>query len=279
MHVLLLIRIICIVLAPFHSDNGSTFYTSDTSRSTRPFGYTYPELVDWNTSSSSLATSLRATVNALYNPLAGNKTTATTGMPGNIASRRANVAESFGCVTFELAKELGVNNLDMQWSINVQVQRFAFPTAFTLHFFIGDPPADPNAWSTAPNLIGSHGQFIAANVSLFYPQGFPTGLQQGEVSLTHTLAAGVARGLLADLTPRSVLPLLAQSLYWRARGADGCEIDVESLADLSIAVGSRQVQPAATEKKFPIYGETQYHVEATQGKCGGLGSGARKKKL
>jgi hypothetical protein len=59
------------------------------------------------------------------------------------------------------------------------------------------------------------------------------------------LAAGVACGLLSDLTPASVIPLLAQSLNWRARAADGCEINVDSLIDLSIAVGSRQVRSAA----------------------------------
>lgn len=271
MGISLLNSVDCLALAPFHSDNGSTFYTSDTARSTRPFGYTYPEIVDWNISSSDLAVSVRAIVNALYNPYAGNKTTI--GKTGMIASRRANVAESFSHVTFELAKQLGVNNLDIQWSINIQLQRFAFPMAFTIHFFIGDPPADPNAWSAAPNLIGSHGQFIAVNVSLLYPQGFPAGLQQGEISLTHTLAAGVARGFLSDLTPASVLPLLAQSLNWRARAADGCEINVNSLAVLSIAVGSRQVRSAATQAEFPIYGETQYYAEATQGKCGGFGRG------
>jgi tyrosinase len=232
--------------------------------------------VDWNISSSDLAISVRASANALYNPYAGNKTT--TGKPGTIASRRADVAQNFGHVTFEMAKELGVNNLEMQWLINVQLQRFAFPTAFAIHFFIGDPPADPSSWPAAPNLIGSHGQFITANLSLLYPEGFPAGLQQGEISLTHTLAAGIARGLLADLKPTSVVPLLAQNLNWRARAADGGEIDVEALADLSIAVGSRQVQLAATDNEFPTYGETQYHVEATQGKCGGVGRALRNKK-
>lgn len=233
--------------------------------------------MDWDVNSTNLAASVRASVNALYNPYAGNKTS--TGTTSTITSRRADVAQNFGHVTFEMAKELGVNNLEMQWSINVQLQRFAFPTAFAIHFFIGDPPADPSCWPAAPNLIGSHGQFIAANLSLLYPQGFPAGLQQGEVSLTHTLAAGVSRRLLADLTPASVLPLLAQSLNWRARAVDGCEIDVEALTDLSIAVGSRQVEPAATENDFPIYGETQYHFEATQGKCGGLGRNLRNRKL
>lgn len=209
----------------------------------------------------------------MYNPFAGNKTTP--GKSAAIASRRADIAQNFGHVTFEMAKELGVNNLEIQWAITIQLQRFAFSTPFTIHFFIGDPPADPSSWPAAPNLIGSHGQFIAANLSLLYPQGFPTGLQQGELSLTHTLAAGVSRGLLRDLTPASVLPLLAENLNWRARAADGCEIKVGLLTDLSIAVGSRQVQSAATENQFPIYGERQYHVEATQGKCGGYGSNLR----
>jgi tyrosinase len=225
--------------------------------------------VDWNISSTGLVAGVRASVNALYNPYAGSK--AVTRNSSTIASRRADVAQSFGYVTFEMAKELGVNNLETQWSISIQLQRFAFPTTFALHFFIGDPPADPNSWPGAPNLIGSHGQFIAANVSLWYPKGFPAGLQQGEISLTHTLAAGVSRGLLVDLTPASVIPLLAQSLNWRARTVDGCEIDVGSLADLSIAVGSRQVRLPATQIEFPIYGETQYYAEATRGKCGGIG--------
>src|SRR5436190_2117074 len=99
--------------------------------------------------------------------------------------------------------------------------------AFTIHSFIGDPPADPNTWSAVPNLIGSHAQFIAANVSLLYLQGSPAQLQPGKISLTHTLAAGVALRLLSDLTTASVMPLLTQSLNSRARAADGCEVNVD----------------------------------------------------
>ncbi len=269
LYLLLLIMSVHLALAPFHSDNRSTLYTSDTVRSTRSFGYTYPEVVDWNVSAADLSSSVRTEVNSLYNPNAGNSSAGATS--GTIASREVDVAESFGFVTIDLAKELGVNNLDTQWSINIQLQRYAYPTAFTIHFFMGNAPTDPSLWPAAPNLIGTHAQFIAADVSMMYPNGAPTGLLQGEISLTHTLAAGVSRGLLADLTPASVLPLLAESLNWRARAADGCAIDIDSLADLSIAVGSRQVQPATSIDEFPIYGDTQYHAEATQGKCGGIG--------
>lgn len=243
-----------------------TLYTADTVRSTRLFGYTYPGLTDWNTTTTALAANVRAKVNALYNPTAKNATTAVT-----IASRNTASGEDFSHVTFDLAKELGVNNLDMQWSINIQLQRFASPTAFAIHFFMGNPPTDSSLWSIAPNLIGSHAQFIAANVTTMYPLGPPDGLLRGEISLTHTLAAGVARGILVDLTPPSVLPMLAGMLNWRARSADGREIDLGSLTDLSIAVGSRRVQPAGTSSDFPVYGAVQHHAEATHGKRGGMG--------
>ena len=255
-------------LAPFHSDNQSTFWTSDSVRSTRTFGYTYPELVDrstntTSTNSTSFASEIRAKVNALYNPSVGSPARK------KRAYNLAVTGEGFDHVTFEVAKELGVNNLDLQWVISIQVQRYALPATFTIDFFLGEPPHDPNAWSTAPNLIGSHAQFIAGNVSLLQSEGLPEGLLHGEVSMTHTLAAGVVRGILADLSPSSVVPILAKSLQWRVRLYDNCEIDASELPDLSIMVGSRNVQPATRMDEFPTYGELIYHVEATHGKIGG----------
>ena len=56
-------------LTPFHSDNVGTLYTSATARSTRPFGYTYPEVVDWGLlNATQLASNTRAAINKLYNP-------------------------------------------------------------------------------------------------------------------------------------------------------------------------------------------------------------------
>ena len=254
-------------LYPFHSDNGTMFYTSDMARSTRRFGYTYPEIVDWASNGTDLAATVRSRVNALYNPYAGSTTTKR--KIKLISSRAANIGQAFGGVTFELAKELGVNNLDVQWTINVQIMKFAHPTTFVIDFFIGDPPPNPDTWSTAPNLIGSHAQFIAGNTAMIQPDVDPDGLIHGEVSMTHTIAAGVARGFLVDMTPSSVVPLLAQHLNWRARADDYCEIDVSTLAGLSIAVGSRRVQQSNSIYEFPLYSDTEYHVEATQGKAGG----------
>lgn len=55
-------------LTPFHSDGYGTLYTSATARSTRPFGYTYPEVVDWGVNATQLASNVRTALNSLYNP-------------------------------------------------------------------------------------------------------------------------------------------------------------------------------------------------------------------
>ena len=55
-------------LTPFHSDTLGTLYTSATVRSTRPFGYTYPEVVDWAVNATQLSSNTRTALNNLYNP-------------------------------------------------------------------------------------------------------------------------------------------------------------------------------------------------------------------
>lgn len=55
-------------LTPFHSDSVGTLYTSATVRSTRPFGYAYPEVVDWGFNASQLSSNARTALNKLYNP-------------------------------------------------------------------------------------------------------------------------------------------------------------------------------------------------------------------
>lgn len=55
-------------LTPFHSDSAGTLYTSATVQSTRPFGYTYPEVVDWGVNASQLSSNTRTALNKLYNP-------------------------------------------------------------------------------------------------------------------------------------------------------------------------------------------------------------------
>ena len=54
-------------LTPFHSDADGSFHTPATARPIAPFGYSYPEIVDWGVNASTLATNVRIAVNKLYN--------------------------------------------------------------------------------------------------------------------------------------------------------------------------------------------------------------------
>src|SRR5579862_8609759 len=54
-------------LTPFHGPDNVEL-TSANSRSTRRFGYTYPEVRDWDRSVEVIKSETRTKVNALYNP-------------------------------------------------------------------------------------------------------------------------------------------------------------------------------------------------------------------
>lgn len=67
-------------LTPFHSDHTGTLYNSQTARYTSTFGYTYPEVIDWNVTASQLSSNVRRNLNALLNPTGTTTTTANPGL-------------------------------------------------------------------------------------------------------------------------------------------------------------------------------------------------------
>ena len=83
------------------------------------------------------------------------------------------------------------------------------------------------------------------------------------------LAAGVSRGVLRDLSPAEVVPVLRELLRWRARGVEGGDVDVGCLKGLSVRVSSRLVTPADRGDEFPEYGEVEWWDVVTGRKVGG----------
>jgi tyrosinase len=241
-------------------------YTSDSVRSLARFGYAYPELPDWGMNETELQIQARQQINRWYNPFLFPPQKRSTSRP---LRRAPNLAIAFRRISMEDAQRLGVNNVNRQWFAKVRIDRFAYKTSFALYFFMGDPPPDPRTWPTASNLVGTQGQFINGDVDQMHPEGRPAGSIEGEVSLTHTIVAGMNRGHISSLSPADVLPVLTSGLQWRARAADGCEVNCEELSGLLVSVGSRPVQPAKDEYCFPKHGDVQWHGEVTAGKVGG----------
>lgn len=253
-------------LLPFHFDNGTEFWTSNSVRSTRVFGYTYPEVADWNVTQATLANNVRTSVNRLYNSAVDDSPSKQERVVPPVNREFSRLKQK----TPHVASTLHNHTRERQWTITVEVQRFASRGPFFIDFFIGAPPLNPVAWSTAPNLVGSHAQFIATNSHLMRQDSLPNAISHGEVSLTRHLTTGIRSGALVGLEPDSVIPFLTRSLKWRARDMDGCELQLDSLAALSISVGSQIVRPAKNINQFPTYSEMEIYANITAGKPGGV---------
>jgi tyrosinase len=121
-------------LYPFHrSDDPNDFWTSAASRSTRDFGYTYPEIQDWGVDQGTLQNNVRTAINNLYNSPArmGPMTPKTarqrresldeSNSPGGATTMRTKAVT--GKMTRAQFDSLGVNNLPKNWAINVAVDK------------------------------------------------------------------------------------------------------------------------------------------------------------
>jgi hypothetical protein len=103
----------------------------------------------------------------------------------------------------------------------------------------------------------------------------PSIVVSGQVSLTHALAQAVEDGILPNLDPVSVIPLLTNSLEWRVQKLNNDVVDTNKLVNgkghgcLKIGVSSRKVVPRVRDDAFPIYGEWVSWPRVTANKCGG----------
>ncbi|KUL89658.1 hypothetical protein ZTR_00412 [Talaromyces verruculosus] len=280
-------------LYPFHrSDDPNDFWTSGNSRSTRDFGYTYPEIQDWGVDQGTLQNNVRTAINNLYNaparmgPAAPKKEKRgilddLESAPQELTSMAANKVT--GQMTKTQFDRLGVNNMVKNWAINVAVDKHALQgNPFQIHFFYGEPDTQlaPGDYFRAPNLIGTYRTFTSPMSSHDQKsrRTSSNNLSTGQISLSPLLANAVFNGILPDtsLAPESVVPKLSDNLEWRITDSSGQkEVPVQDLADkgqLRVSVVSREVEPilAGEEHLFPRYGEWVEHEDVTKGKVGGV---------
>lgn len=228
-------------LAPFHTDDNNTMWTARMARGTSTFGYTYPELVDWNVSASELKGTVQQKVNQLYNPNPPPTVNVTRRMR---LRRSANLAGIMSNVHADSALELGVNNLDTQWYLRISIPASMQASAY---FFVGNAPASAESWSRAKNLVGSY----------VPPFGYPSSssAQQIDVPCTHTIAAAVDRGILQDFGAGPVVSFLRTSVVSKVISTTGgTESD-----NIQISILSRAVEPRKSLTEFPVYGRFQNH--------------------
>jgi len=101
----------------------------------------------------------------------------------------------------------------------------------------------------------------------------PTQLFYGQIPLTHALNVAVAAGVLPDLDPVNVVPVLKKQLTGRAQRFDDSAVDVKALPSLQVHVVGQEVKPAANQSEFPVFGNMVAYKDVTAGKAGGARDG------
>ncbi|SPQ18279.1 b447e784-f57a-40e5-89a7-874d54feefc1 [Thermothielavioides terrestris] len=271
-------------LTPFFSHENGTFWTSAEVRDHTKFGYTYPEL-ERAAASTADKTVSRVTVQAVnrlygsFSPASlflkelraqgfkGDREVATagrgTGRTTDLLPRSFSLTES----------KIFVGDRYHEWVANVRVGTQALDGTFVVHFFLGDPPSDPQAWPSAPNHVGTMGVFAAAREDNRDNEGQGGRTEMGAhghhdlavsgtVPLTAALVKKVAAGELESLDPADVEPYLRANLQRRVLGPKG-EIwaGEECMLDMGIQIVDSQVRAPYNEEELPEWGEAKVSFE------------------
>jgi tyrosinase len=214
-------------LLPFRIDDSGNFHTSISARSTKSFGYSYPEIIDWGVSEDQLARNVRRAFKKLYNP---------TGVLDN--QKRSLL----GMLT-----RRGDNGTEKQdWFVNVKVNRtLDYPIA--INFFLGAPPLATVDWPTAANLVTS--QIILPEVT--FAKVAPPALAQ--IPLTRSLTYAKDQGLLTSTDAQGVQAFLASQLQWTVTTATGQVIEPRELTALQISIVSQKVHGTSAADEFSSF--------------------------
>lgn len=214
-------------LLPFKKDDQGHFHTSATVRDTRTFGYSYPEVVDWNVNQDQLARNVRRAFKKLYDP--------------------AGVLDKQKRGLFSLLTRRGDSSTERQdWFVNIKVERtLMYPIA--LNFFVGAPPAATSDWHTASNLIASH--MIPPDLS--FSKAAPPLLAQ--IPLTRSLMYGKDNDLLNSTDAQSVQKFLASQLQWTVTTPTGQIIEPAKVPALQISIVSQSVHGTTSADEFSSF--------------------------
>jgi tyrosinase len=273
-------------LTPFFSHENGTFWTSDAVRDHTVFGYTYPELVRGPSRSGDNVKALSRLSKQAVNRLYGSFSPASLfiremraqGFKGSRPTTRASRGiDSANRLPRSAAMEGKIFSGDRynEWIANVRVGKQALGGSFSVHFFFGNPPRDPQAWPTAANHVGTMGVFAAATATPGDGQQEDEGKNgtraagqmmtmddhdvsvSGTVPLTAALMKNVAAGRLASLEQGDVEPYLRENLKMSVLGPKGEVIVGECLLGMGIQIVKSEVRAPYNEEELPDWREAR----------------------
>jgi len=252
-------------LTPFFANSDGVFWTSDTARDPRTFGYTYAEVAGLDLDGRKIDSRAQASIKLIINRLYGGSSP-----PSLVGIGKSNSAEvvptldegGVGRVgttsTVEPGRSVIVHNQYREWVANIRVEKKAPGGTFYIHFFLGDIPKDTQTWAHAPNLVGTMCVFAAPGRRGTGHQGPDT---RGTVPLTAALVKEALAGVLPGLETDIVEPYLKEKLRFGVIGVDGTVFDAATVAGLDIQITSSSVQVPTSDNELPAWGKTVSHFK------------------
>jgi tyrosinase len=218
-------------LVPFFGKDGKTAWTTERARHPKTFGYSYPDVLDWQYTGTNAASRLSAAVtqrvNNLYN---------LNGRSGKLAMR-------------------GLERRDTphEWTADVSAPNAALGGAsFTVSLFLGEKPADGNQWPFK-------------SIGALYVLATPTSPVSGpmvahtEIILTQFMEdAGIDS---SNITAGK--EFLDKTLTWGVQKFDGTVIPNEEFEGLNIVIEDDVVKLPTSDTQLPKYSDKTIHEDIT----------------
>jgi tyrosinase len=199
-----------LALTPFWKTQ-TEFWVANEIESFTSLGYTYPEFEGLNLKDTqAVKTAISRKVATLYGPQStpmnkNNKRSIDDGV-----GRRSALAERAN-----FRPQLFTGRYS-DWSARVIFQRSEIGHSFSIVFFFGDVPSDPQTWLMASNFVGAHHAFIhgmqctSCDKDSFQEEGF---VPLGPYIADQTTVSSFDSGL--------VVPFLTSQLQWRVLSVSG----------------------------------------------------------
>jgi tyrosinase len=101
------------------------------------------------------------------------------------------------------------------WTVRIHFKKYELGGSFAVLIFLGEVPADPSEWRTAPTFVGSHHAFVNSAASQCN-----NCREQADIvveGFVHLNSAIAARSGLSSFDPSVVAPYLKENLHWRVQ--------------------------------------------------------------
>jgi tyrosinase len=189
-----------LALTPFWKTQ-TAFWAANEIQSFTSLGYTYPEFEGLNLEDTQ---AVQAAISQQVATLYGPQSTAM-----NQNNKRSIVERG------SFRPQLFTGSYS-DWSARVTFQRSEIGHSFSIVFFFGDVPSDPQTWLMASNFVGAHHAFIhgmqctSCDKDSFQEEGFvPLGPYLAEQTTMSSFDSGL------------VAPFLTKQLQWRVLSVSG----------------------------------------------------------